>query len=67
MVTGAILDLHPGHYRVRASNLMASFIVIPMALLIPGRKRHVVLGDDKGPSGWRSRGCQRAIAAGWHA
>jgi uncharacterized membrane protein SpoIIM required for sporulation len=46
MVTGAIL-ISTQATSVRASNLMASFIVIPMALLIQGESVMLFWGDDK--------------------
>ncbi len=46
MVTGAIL-ISTQATSVRASNLMASFIVIPMALLIQGESVMLFWGNDK--------------------
>ena len=46
MVTGAIL-ISTQATSVRASNLMASFIVIPMALLIQGESIMLFWGNDK--------------------
>jgi uncharacterized membrane protein SpoIIM required for sporulation/ABC-type transport system involved in multi-copper enzyme maturation permease subunit len=47
MVTGAIL-ISTQATSVRASNLMASFIVIPMALLIQGESVMLFWGNDAG-------------------
>jgi len=47
MVTGAIL-ISTQATSVRASNLMASFIVIPMALLIQGESVMLFWGNEKG-------------------
>ncbi|HVM72661.1 MAG TPA: stage II sporulation protein M [Anaerolineales bacterium] len=47
MVTGAIL-ISTQATSVRASNLMASFIVIPMALLIQGESVMLFWGNDMG-------------------